>query len=285
MINPLKHIEETHYTLHHPAIDPKLDGARLTQISDIHMGRWVKPHHIVELCEHVNELEPELVLLTGDYVGYDRRDIARCANALATLTPSSFAVLGNHDHWANSELAEHMFDDTPITLLTNEMVVHEIHGVPIHVIGVDDHVTGHANVARAFSRHEPDAAFGLVLNHVPSIAPDCASAGGHLILSGHTHNFQFNIPRFTNTLAARFGVQYYAGPYRLQDAILYINRGLGSASWPWRIRAAPELTHITLRHGSHPIFEFHHASFFGVGLSTKMASRSSSSTHSSSPPS
>ncbi len=265
MINPLKSIEETSYTLHHPAIPPSINGMTLTQISDIHMGRWVKPHHIKELCTHVNQLEPDLVLLTGDYVGYNKQDIARCADALSSLKPTSFAVLGNHDYWADADLAQAMFEPTPIKLLTNEMVVHSHNETEINIIGVDDHVTGHANVAQAFQDHDPSQRFGLTLNHVPSIAPECAAAGGHLILSGHTHNFQFNIPRLTNRLAQSFGVKYYAGPYKIKESILYINRGLGSASWPWRIRAMPELTHITLQHGHHPILEFNQASLFGVG--------------------
>lgn len=266
MINPLKRIEETHYTLHHPALSPELDGVTLTQISDIHMGRWVKPSHIRQLVARVNADAPDMVVLTGDYVGYDKQDIKRCADALSALTPPSFAVLGNHDHWANSELAMCMFDDSPITQLSNEMLVHSPRqGAPaLHIIGVDDHVTGHADVDAAFADHDPSKAFGLTLNHVPSIAPECAKAGGHLILSGHTHNFQFNIPRLTNRLARTFGVKYYAGTYLIDQAILYINRGLGSASWPWRIRATPELTHITLKHGAHPILEFTDASFFGV---------------------
>ncbi len=266
MINPLKQIEENHYTLHHPALSESLNGVTLTQLSDIHMGRWVKPSHIEQLVERVNHDSPDLVVLTGDYVGYNKEDIGRCARALSGLEQPSFAVLGNHDHWADSELAKKMFEDTPIRLLSNELIEHAPRqGAPaLHIIGVDDHVTGHADVGAAFASHDPEQAFGLVLNHVPSIAPDCAQAGGHLILSGHTHNFQFNIPRLTNRLARTFGVRYYAGTYRIQDAILYINRGLGSASWPWRVRATPEVTHITLRQGAHPILELTHSSFFGV---------------------
>ena len=265
MINPLKQIEETFFTLHHPALPGKLDGVRVTQISDIHMGRWVKPHHIRQLVARINHQAPDLVALTGDYVGYDKRDLRRCAEALAGLKPKSYAVLGNHDHWAGTELAAAAFHGTPIELLTNALRVHRPRpGAPaIHVIGVDDLVTGHADVEKAFAEHDPGRAFGLTLNHVPSLAPSCAEAGAHLILSGHTHNFQFNIPRLTNRLARSFGVQYYAGPYRINEAILYINRGLGSASWPWRVRAAPELTHITLRSGRQPLLEFERSLVFG----------------------
>ena len=82
--------------------------------------------------------------------------------------------------------------------------------------------------------------------------------------SDSRHNFQFNIPRFTNRLAQTAGVNYFAGPYRIEDAFLYINRGLGSASWPWRIRALPELTRIDLAYGETPRLELIGTEIIGV---------------------
>ncbi len=249
MINPLRQVEVNHFTLHHPKVTPALEGYTIAQISDVHMGRWVKPRHMQQLVEYVNAQAPNLVALTGDYVGYNKRDIDRCVEVLDGLAPPSFAVLGNHDHWTDGDRAQRVFADASIDLLTNEHRVLEFgpngaDGI-LQVVGVDDLVTDHADVARAFSGTNPNA-FSLTLNHVPEAAPDCAEHGGDLILSGHTHNFQFNIPRLTNKLATTFGTRFFAGPYKLGDSFLYINRGLGSASWPVRIRAKPELTFIRL---------------------------------------
>ena len=89
-------------------------------------------------------------------------------------------------------------------------------------------------------------------------------AGAHLVLSGHTHNFQFNIPRITNRLAQAAGTRFFAGAYRMGDGYLYINRGLGSASWPRRIRALPELTFLRLAHGPRPLLELERSEFISV---------------------
>ena len=194
-------------------------------------------------------------------MGYDKRDLDRCVEALGALDAPSFAVLGNHDHWTDGDRAKRAFGDSSIDLLTNEHRRVEVgEGAMITIVGVDDHVTKNADTEAAFcDLPAVDDDFCLVLNHVPAIAHDCIARGGHLVLSGHTHNFQFNIPLITNRLVKMFGAEYYAGPYRMDEGFLYINRGLGSASWPWRIRAMPELTLFTLRPGTHPVLELEHS--------------------------
>jgi len=266
MINPLRKIEVTRYTLHSPRVQDALEGFSIAQISDIHMGRWVKPFHLDQIVEVVNGWKSDLVALTGDYVGYDKRDIDRCVESLANLDAITYAVLGNHDHWTDGDRAKDVFARSSIQLLTNEMVLHgsDAKGAPLlEVVGVDDMVTKNHDVEKAFRESERER-FALVLNHVPKLGDECAKAGGDLILSGHTHNFQFNIPRFTNRLAQTAGVNYFAGPYRIEDAFLYINRGLGSASWPWRIRALPELTRIDLAYGETPRLELIGTEIIGV---------------------
>lgn len=260
MINPLKKIEVNHFTLHSPRVPMDLEGFCIAQISDIHMGRWVKPRHMLQIVERVNAHAPDLVALTGDYVGYNKLDLERCVRSLDALKPVSYAVLGNHDHWTDGERAKRAFDDSHITLLTNE---HRLHDHRLEVVGVDDMVTKNHDVEKAFAEVDGEL-FCLVLNHVPELARECAEAGGDLILSGHTHNFQFNIPRLTNRLAQRFGVGFFAGPYRLGAAFLYINRGLGSASWPVRIRSMPELTYITLARSPTTSFELTRTEVVGV---------------------
>jgi predicted MPP superfamily phosphohydrolase len=254
MINPLKEVEVNRFIMRHPLVTDTLSGARVAQVTDIHLGPWVKPRHLLQLIAFVNEQDPHVVALTGDYVGYRKRDIDDAISTFSEFAPPTFGVLGNHDHWTSTEMCHAAFERAGVPLLSNERVAFSLNGETIDVVGVDDEVTGHADVPRAFDGISGER-FCLTLNHVPSIGWACADAGAHLILSGHTHGFQFNIPRFTNALAERFGTELFAGPYRLDNAILYISRGLGSASWPWRIRAKPELTFFTLERGERPELE------------------------------
>ncbi|MFW5968738.1 MAG: metallophosphoesterase, partial [Persicimonas sp.] len=217
MINPLKKLEVNRFLLRHPSVDEALGGMRIAQITDIHLGRWLKPRHLRQVVDFVNDYDPDLVALTGDYVGYNDDDIPACIQTLARLEPTTYAVLGNHDHWTSTERSINAFERAEIPLLSNELVEMQVHGHPLHVVGVDDHVTRHADVEAAFADHD-DETFCIALNHVPAIAPACAENGAHLILSGHTHGFQFNVPRITHKIAEQFGTEYYAGPYRLGEA-------------------------------------------------------------------
>lgn len=256
MINPLRKVDVNHFVLRHPMVDDTTTGTRVAQITDPHVGRWVKPGHMQQIVQFVNQQEPDIVALTGDYVGYSKLDMEPCVETFEALEAPAFAVLGNHDHWTSTELAHQAFESSGIPLLSNQNVEISVRSSGrLAVVGVDDSVTNHADPARAFEGVDRDK-FALTLNHVPSIAWECADQGAHLILSGHTHGFQFNIPRLTHGIAERFGTELFAGPYRLGDAILYISRGLGSASWPVRIRARPELSFFELQSGGEPELEF-----------------------------
>lgn len=254
MINPLKRVEINHFTFTHPTIPPALNGYTFVQISDVHMGRWVKAGHMSNLVGLVNEMRPDAAVLTGDYVGYSKSDIARCVQTLDELQVPTYAVLGNHDHWTSTELCTQEFEASSIHLLTNEHMIIDHGDDHFYMVGVDDHVTGHADASAAFEGI-PDDRFCLTLNHVPSYAPECAKRGGHLILGGHTHNYQFNVPGLTNRLVTRLGGEFFAGPYRFENGMMYINRGLGSASWPIRIRSLPELSVFRLQAGTHMMLE------------------------------
>lgn len=255
MINPLKKVEVNRFVLRHPSVGQALSGTRIAQITDPHVGRWVKPSHMEQIVEFVNGETPDIVALTGDYVGYNKRDLGPSIAVYDQLEAPTYAVLGNHDHWTSTELSLEAFERSSAVLLRNWHARVEVKQSVIDVVGVDDAVTNHADLEAAFEGID-DENFVLVLNHVPSIAWECADRGASLILSGHTHGFQFNIPRLTHGIAERFGTQLFAGPYRLDDAMLYISRGLGSASWPIRIRAKPELSFFTLEPGERPELEF-----------------------------
>lgn len=263
MINPLKSIDINVYRYTHPRVDPRHQGFRIAQISDVHLGRWVKPRHMRQVVDFINQRNPDLVALTGDYVGYNHRDLEPSIATLAGLSTRTVAVLGNHDHWTSTEAATAAFADADIPLLSNRAMLLDYNGRPLEIVGVDDEVTNNADAEKAFAEARGDT-FCLTLNHAPSIADDLVQRGAHLVLSGHTHGHQFNIPGITHRIADTLGVNYHVGAYHIDGSFLYINRGLGSASWPWRIGAAPELTFFELAHGPRARLELLESDDFGV---------------------
>jgi predicted MPP superfamily phosphohydrolase len=264
MINPFKRVEVNHLTLKHPRVDERTDGMLIAHITDVHHGRWVKSHHVKEVASWVNAQKPDLTVLTGDYVGYSALDIEPCVNALRHLDGPVYATLGNHDHWASTKASLEAFERAKIpTLNTASALVQTRRNHQLRVIGVDDAVTKKHDLDLAFSEAR-GGCFQLALSHVPELAPQVAQRGGHLILSGHTHGLQFNVPRVAEPLANKLGMSFIGGPYHLEESLLYVSRGLGSASWPWRFRASPELTFFRLEHALQPSLTLSHQHHISV---------------------
>lgn len=89
-----------------PGLDPLFDGYRIVQITDLHLGHWLSPERLDGVVQLVNQQEPDIVVMTGDYVSYVLKGITeRMTAAFSELKPKevTLAVQGNHDHWMGPE--------------------------------------------------------------------------------------------------------------------------------------------------------------------------------------
>ena len=82
-------------------LDPAHDGLRVAQLSDIHVGERTPPERIRDAIAMANAFEPDLVVLTGDYLSRDERGVGLMRELMGGLSAPTFAVLGNHDHWVD----------------------------------------------------------------------------------------------------------------------------------------------------------------------------------------
>ena len=102
MLEP-KTIEITRHQIRLARLPEAFHGFRLVQLSDIHHSPFLSEAEIVTAAQHANQLQPDLIVLTGDYVSHSPSFIAGCARALGALQARHgvVAVLGNHDHWTD----------------------------------------------------------------------------------------------------------------------------------------------------------------------------------------
>src|SRR5881394_3290321 len=96
-----------------------LDGFRIVHLSDLHYGPMVDPRHLRRAIEIANELQPDMIALTGDYISQERGYAAPCAEIVGRLkaTHGVYAVLGNHDHWTDAQLIADLFRAEGIRVL------------------------------------------------------------------------------------------------------------------------------------------------------------------------
>lgn len=233
--------------VHLASLDPAHDGLRVVQLSDLHIGHGVPDGRIISAVREVNELQPDLVVLTGDFVTNRRDPLSRVPQLLEPLAAPRVAVLGNHDYWSGARELHDGLERIGVSVLQNENTALRLRGVDFNVIGVDDSTTGHDDVDAAYKG--AGKASRLVLTHTPSAASKLPAWEDVLCLSGHTHGGQWDVPKLTQGLFRGVGQPWYRGAYRVRGNQLYVNRGLGfgrGTRLP-RINSDPEVTLLTLR--------------------------------------
>lgn len=232
-----------------PDLPPELDGYRVAQLSDIHVGSLNPPERARAWIRAANALGVDLVALTGDYITTGTRFHEVTARLLGELTARDgvVAVLGNHDNYGDREPFVTTLRETGVRLLLNEHVVLSRGAARLVVVGVDDFYTRRTDVERSFAS-VPEGHPVLALVHDPRTFPAIARRGAFLVLSGHTHWGQIGLPFAplrANLARPFFG--FPGGMYRDGASTLYVSAGLGTTGAPFRLGVAPEIAIFTLR--------------------------------------
>jgi predicted MPP superfamily phosphohydrolase len=240
-------------------IPEAFDGLRIAQLSDFHFDPYFNAPVIREAIRVANELKPEIVALTGDYVtkrfvhsGEFDRASASAALPLTTLladlhpTWASFGVLGNHDYFTDPDLVASALETSGINVLRNAAQPLERQGSRLWIAGIDD-VLGDAQDLRKALSHIPAEDVTILLAHEPDFADEVCREAVDLQLSGHSHGGQIRFPVLGAPYLPPLARKYPWGLRRIGRLCLYTNRGVGTIRIHARLNAAPEVTLITLK--------------------------------------
>ena len=236
--------------LHVPELDPSLDGLRIAQISDIHVGPTNRHDFVQGVVDIVNGLEPDLVALTGDLADGPVEALADETAPLAQLQAplGAYFVTGNHEYYSGVLSWLDEVERLGFRTLVNEHRVVTVDDAELVVAGVTDHRAGaivpdHVPDPVAALAGAPRGALRIMLAHQPRSAPAAAAAGANIILTGHTHGGQY----FPWTMVIHLVEPYIRGYHRVGHAQMWVNRGTGTWGPPLRLGSRPEITLIQLR--------------------------------------
>ena len=211
-------------------LDPRHEGVRIAQLSDIHVGNLTPASHIRAAITAANAAQPDLIVLTGDYVCWKRQEVELAEEQLAGLkAPRVLAVLGNHDYFVWGSGVRTVLECNGYEVLRNQTTVANVRGAPLPIVGVDDPVTRHDDLDAAFAG-APEHLPRIVLCHGPDRGPDVAKRGADLVLSGHTHGGQIFIKGITDRIMKQVGLRYRRGMYDLagtKATQMYVTPGIG----------------------------------------------------------
>src|SRR5215471_9567975 len=228
------------------------EGFRIAQLSDIHISSFMPAETIRRCVALTNQLKPDLVVLTGDYLGWDPAAQAAVVEALAGLHApyGVFGSLGNHETITGTEASiAQMFAAKGIRILRQERAAVQLRGETINVIGIDD---SDENLRGLEGLVMPDTINILLVHSVyPQDFERVVEVGVDLTLAGHTHGGQLSLESIRRGLClARLETPYVSGWYEKSGRQVYVNRGIGTTMIPIRLGARPEITILELVRGT-----------------------------------
>jgi predicted MPP superfamily phosphohydrolase len=253
-------LETTTQKIPLPRLPQAFEGFRIAQLSDIHIGPFMPEEQIRKYAEMTNALQPDLIVLTGDFVTFDPRTQYAVVDALSGLKApfGVFGCLGNHDAWSGVENSiTKLFRQRGVRILRSEAIEIRIQNDAINLIGTDfesRHRFGpSAPVTNLLGNIEPLIApdhVNILLSHNPDTFDRAAELGIDLSMAGHTHGGQAALEFISPEIApSRLVTPYVAGWFRKPGGQLYVNRGIGTIGVPIRIGAPPEITVYQLTRG------------------------------------
>jgi len=233
----------------------KNDEIKILQFSDTHISEYFDIDDLNNAIDKINEENPDIVVFTGDLIdqfnNYENKEnIHEIWEILGSINaPIKYAVYGNHDYGGGAEkVYKEIMEKSGFKLLINEK--EELPQYNINFIGMDDSIFGEYEPAVISGNMDKDM-YNIVLSHEPDVADRLLEYSIDLLLAGHSHGGQVNLP-FANYLPS-LGEKYVRGFYDFENfrqTKVYVNIGLGTSTIPMRFMAAPELTVITLK-GNH----------------------------------
>jgi hypothetical protein len=226
----------------------ELDGLRIVQITDLHMGPLPRGVWLQGVVAEVNALAADLVVITGDLVDGTVANLADQVRPIADLRAryGVYFVTGNHDYFDEVDAWVAWLRAAGIRTLRNERETIRIgaEGLPIDLAGVDDFRRGNPDLPHALAGRDADRLV-ILLAHQPAAIEEAAALGVDLQLSGHTHGGQV----WPFGWVVRTQQPYISGLHTHpgSETQIYVSNGTGYWGPPLRLGAPAEITHLTLR--------------------------------------
>jgi len=220
---------------------------RLVQITDPHLGPFMSARALRAICERAVAQDPDLILLTGDFVTMESHDAEEAMieglSPLRALPGRVFACRGNHDHEA-PEMVARALAAVGARLLIDEDQVVETPAGPVQILGIDFHFRERrARIAQVCAKHpRVPGALRLVLLHDPGAFVHLPAGGGDLVLAGHTHGGQLGLLSIglQATFVSTFTKIPDHGFWAFGENRMYVHRGTGHYGFPLRVGVPSE---------------------------------------------
>jgi uncharacterized protein len=230
----------------------ELEGLRIVQITDLHMGAYLGTRDMERIVGMANDARAHLAVMTGDLITEPGDPVDECIRHLSRVKTDAGMIgcLGNHEAYADIQrYVKEQSARFGIDFLRSEHRVLRFGGRNLNFAGVDYQPKRSRYLKDAELLIEPNTT-NILLSHSPDVFPVAAAKGFAATLAGHTHGGQITVEYLRQYVnPARFFTRYVSGLYTEGKSSIYVSRGLGTVGLPVRLGATPELTIVRLRVG------------------------------------
>ncbi len=225
-----------------------LAGMKIIFLADFHHSEIVSRRFIRKIVNKVNDLQPDLIILGGDYVSSRKRYIRPLFQILKDLKAKLgvYGVIGNHDYQVSKTEILREMRNANIISLDNEAYWIKYNHEKFKIGGVADYLYDKPEIGNTINDVTDDD-FVILVSHNPDYVEEVKNYHIDLMLSGHTHGGQVTIfGLYAPSIPSKYNQKYLTGLKRVLNTKLIISNGLGVVGLPIRFFAPPQIVLVEL---------------------------------------
>lgn len=239
------------YKIETNSIPSSFDGLKVLHFSDLHYLRVVDDNMLKKVVEEINLINPDIVIFTGDLIDKDFNINDKQKEQLITLLKSinskygKYSIIGNHDYIKDKEEIETIYNESNFILLQNTYdIIYNSENEKIFLGGLDTYSYDKADIDKVMNyfKDNDNIDYKIILIHEPDYIDTITSKYDvDLVLAGHSHNGQINIPFIKNFILPYGSKKYYKNYYNVDNTPLYISSGIGESRINLRFLNKPSI--------------------------------------------
>lgn len=239
------------YKIETNSIPSSFDGLKVLHFSDLHYLRVVDDNMLKKVVEEINLINPDIVIFTGDLIDKDFNINDKQKEQLITILKSinskygKYSIIGNHDYIKDKEEIETIYNESNFILLQNTYdIIYNSENEKIFLGGLDTYSYDKADIDKVMNyfKDNDNIDYKIILVHEPDYIDTITSKYDvDLVLAGHSHNGQINIPFVKNFILPYGSKKYYKNYYNVDNTPLYISSGIGESRINLRFLNKPSI--------------------------------------------
>ena len=239
------------YKIDTSEINTSFDGLKIVHFSDLHYLRIINKDRLEEIIREINLINPDIVVFTGDLIDKDfevkdedKKDLIEEFKKIKCKY-NKYAIIGNHDYVKDEEMLKDIYESSNFILLKNSYdIIYGQGNDKIFIGGLDTYSYDKADIDEVMSyfNDNDDISYKIILVHEPDYVDTINSKYNvNLVLAGHSHNGQINIPLIKQVFLPYGSKKYYENYYNVDGTPLYISSGIGESRINFRLFNRPSI--------------------------------------------